>query len=103
MDNSSTAQYVAGYDGKGNLTVLIDAINNVNPTANIKLQIEYGPYGEILSSKGDLSLTPLRYQTKWSLDSKTAARPLSVFTTLAVGITPLASAQVDARGFFTQN
>jgi hypothetical protein len=89
VDNSSTAQYVTGYDGKGNLTVLIDAINNVSPSANIKLQIEYGPYGEMLYSKGSLSPSPFRYQTNGAWTSKTAVTTaINLYDTLAAVLLP---------------
>jgi RHS repeat-associated protein len=67
VDKSSTQQFVAGDDGRGNVTVLLDALNTGTPSANLKTGIEYAPYGEIVRSTGDLSLLPFRFQTKWAL------------------------------------
>ncbi len=68
VDKSSTEQFVAGDDGRGNVTTLLDALaTSPSATVNLKAGVEYGPFGEIHRNTGDLSLLPFRFQSKWAL------------------------------------
>jgi hypothetical protein len=67
VDKSSTQQFVAGDGGRGNVTVLLDALATGTPSANLKTGVEYAPYGEIVRSTGDLGLLLFRFQSKWAL------------------------------------
>ena len=68
-DHSSTQQTVAGGDGRGNVTVLLDALatDPNTPANNLKAGVEYAPYGEMVRSTGDLGQMPFRFQSKWAL------------------------------------
>ncbi len=69
MDKSSTQQFLAGSSGRGDVTVLLDALatDTGTPANNLKAGVEYAPYGEILRSQGALADLPFRFQSKWAL------------------------------------
>lgn len=69
VDKSSTQQFLAGSSGRGDVTVLLDALatDTSTPANNLKAGVEYAPYGEILRSQGALADLPFRFQSKWSL------------------------------------
>jgi len=69
VDHSSTQQTVAGGDGRGNVTVLLDALetDTTTPMNNLKAGVEYAPYGEMVRTVGDLGQMPFRFQSKWAL------------------------------------
>jgi RHS repeat-associated protein len=69
VDHSSTQQTVAGGDGRGNVTVLLDALatDTTTPMNNVKAGVEYAPYGEMVRSVGDLGQMPFRFQSKWAM------------------------------------
>jgi RHS repeat-associated protein len=69
VDHSSTQQTVAGADGRGNVTVLLDALatDPNTPANNLKAGVEYAPYGEIMRMTGDLAQMPFRFQSKWAM------------------------------------
>ena len=56
-------QYQVGYDGMGNVSLLVDAVDG-----GIAAAIEYGSFGEILRATGDWRATPFLFSTKWHLD-----------------------------------
>ena len=69
VDHSSTQQTVAGGDGRGNVTVLLDALatDTTTPMNNLKAGVEYAPYGEMVRSVGDLGQMPFRFQSNWAM------------------------------------
>ena len=81
VDHSSTQQTVAGGDGRGNVTVLLDALatDTNTPMNNLKAGVEYAPYGEVVRSVGDLGQMPFRFQSKWALGQGWAgSRPVEL-------------------------
>lgn len=61
---SGAMTYLAGYDGNGNLTTLLDATDG-----SIEAAYEYGPYGEALRSEGAYAKNnPFRFSTKYTDD-----------------------------------
>jgi RHS repeat-associated protein len=60
---ANTAAYYPGYDGRGNVTLLVDAAD-----MSLAAEIEYGIWGEIVRATGKWRETPFLYGTKWSLD-----------------------------------
>ena len=73
VDSGASAQYLPAYDGRGNVTLLLDALNHdaATPANNIKASFEWGPNGEMIAFTGNANLIPFRWQTKWSLDFET--------------------------------
>ncbi len=68
VDKSSTEQFVAAGNARGDVTVLLDALGTSGtPALNLKAGAEYAPYGELVRGQGDLSLLPFRFQSKWLL------------------------------------
>jgi RHS repeat-associated protein len=63
-DTETSKRYLAGYDGNGNLTTLLDAANG-----DIEAAYEYGPYGESLRAQGDYAKkNSFRFSTKYTDD-----------------------------------
>lgn len=61
---SSGLSYFPGYDGRGNLSLLVNSISG-SPSA----VFEYSPYGKTVRASGPaVKVTPFRYQSKWWLD-----------------------------------
>ena len=62
-DPQNVREYFPGYDGRGNVTLLVDAQDGSNAAV-----IEYGIWGDVVRATGDWRATPFLYGTKWSLD-----------------------------------
>ena len=62
MVDDGESRYLPGYDGQGNLTMLLNESDG-----SLAARFEYGPYGEILRKEGATDKIPFRYQTKWDL------------------------------------
>lgn len=61
-DSATTKTYLPGYDGNGNVAVMIDAANG-----DLKATYEYGPYGQYLRKEGDYAdANPIRFSTKYT-------------------------------------
>lgn len=61
---SQTTNSFAGYDGNGNLTVLVDASNAAEVS-----RYEYGPFGEVIRATGPMAkANPFRFSTKYQDD-----------------------------------
>jgi RHS repeat-associated protein len=60
----SSGSHFAGYDGNGNVTLLVKATDR-----SVTAQYEYGPFGELLSSSGSMATAnPFRFSTKYQDD-----------------------------------
>lgn len=63
-DTATSEAYLPGYDGNGNVAVMIDAA-----TGNLKATYEYSPYGQYLRKEGTYAeANPIRFSTKYTDD-----------------------------------
>ncbi len=62
-DHQNDRAYYPGYDGRGSVTLLVDA-----DTGEKVAGIEYDIWGKIVRGTGEWRATPFLYDTKWSLD-----------------------------------
>jgi RHS repeat-associated protein len=69
--NDLHGQFVACYDGLGNLTQLIDwesamTAGSFDPSTHIAAHYEYSPYGQVVRQTGSYAAeNPFRFSTKW--------------------------------------
>jgi uncharacterized protein RhaS with RHS repeats len=64
ISDAANGAHFAGYDGNGNVTVLVSATNSA-----VTAQYEYGPFGEPLCVYGTMSkINPFRFSTKYTDD-----------------------------------
>src|SRR5688572_29073516 len=65
MVREGGATYAARYDANGNLVGFYNLTDD-----NVALRVEYGPYGQLLTSRGYYTSCPFRFSTKYQ-DSET--------------------------------
>ena len=63
-DSASASTHLAGYDGNGNVSVLVKASDG-----SVTARYEYGPFGEVIRAMGPMAKTnPFRFSTKFTDD-----------------------------------
>ncbi|MCC5808609.1 MAG: RHS repeat-associated core domain-containing protein, partial [Opitutales bacterium] len=62
-DHPNDRAYYPGYDGRGSVTLLVDA-----DTGEKVAGMEYDVWGKLVRATGEWRATPFLYDTKWSLD-----------------------------------
>ena len=62
-DPQNVREYFPGYEGRGNVTLLVDA-----RVGTVSAALEYSVWGDVVRATGDWERAPFLYGTKWSLD-----------------------------------